>query len=93
MKINVMKVTDVETLGRIAPSGGSGTGYSEYVKFRVHFEDETYRDVVISDWYNHDQWTQFKEELSWSNTCIIIDNWNDVYDMFMTALRHSQINN
>lgn len=89
MKINVMKVINIEKLERIVPSGSSGTGYSQYVKLRVHFEDKTYRTVMISDWYNHDQWSQFKEELSWSNTYVIVDNWNEVYDMFMTALRSS----
>ena len=36
-----MKVVKIEKLERIVPNGGSGTGYSEYVKFRVHFEDKT----------------------------------------------------
>lgn len=84
-----MKVIDIEKLERIVPNGSSGTGYCQYVKFRVHFEDKTHKDVIISDWYNYDQWSQFQEKLSWSNTFIDIDNWDEVYDMFMTALRYN----
>ena len=84
-----MKIIDIKKLERIVPNGSSGTGYSQYVKFRVHFEDKTYEDVTISDWYNYDQWSQFQKELNRLNTFINIDNWTEVYDMFMTALRYS----
>lgn len=83
-----MKVVDIKKLERIVPNGGSGTGYSQYVKFRVHFDDKTYKDVMISDWYNDDQWPQFQEEL-FNQSKTFIDNWFEVYDMFMTAFRYS----
>ena len=85
-----MKVVKIEKLERIVPNGGSGTGYSEYVKFRVHFEDKTYKDVMISDWYNHDQWPQFVKKLNQSINFSVIYNWSEAYDMFMTALKLSR---
>ena len=82
-----MKVIDIEKLERIVPNGGSGTGYGQYLKFRVHFEDRTHKDVTILDWYNSDQWPQFQEELNRTGT--YIDNWNEIYNMFMTAFRYT----
>lgn len=79
-----MKVIKIEHVERIVPNCGSGTGYSQYVKFGVHFDNNTYQEVIVSDWYNNDQWQQFESEL----TMLDIDNWNEVYDMFMTALRN-----
>ena len=77
-----------ERVGEIIPKGGSGTGYCEYVKLRIHYNNHKSSEVLIDNWYTdkHQQLEQLRQHLSDITGLYYINLSVDVITEFFNSL-------
>lgn len=51
MDIQDLKIKNIEPIEQINPTGGSGTGYCQYTKIKVTYENDETQIINISNWY------------------------------------------
>lgn len=52
MEIKDVRVVSFEKIGEIKPKGGSGTGYCEYAKLKITYDNGKTSQVDIPTFYN-----------------------------------------
>ena len=66
MNIQDLKIKNIEPIEQINPTGGSGTGYCQYTKIKVTYENDETQIINISNWYTpkKEQIEEFKNATS-----------------------------
>ena len=66
MNIQDLKIKNIEPIEQINPTGGSGTGYCQYTKIKVTYENGETQIINISNWYTpkKEQIKEFKNATS-----------------------------
>lgn len=66
MNIQDLKIKNIELIEQINPTGGSGTGYCQYTKIKVTYENDETQIINISNWYTpkKEQIEEFKNATS-----------------------------
>lgn len=66
MDIQDLKIKNIEPIEQINPTGGSGTGYCQYTKIKVTYENDETQIINISNWYTpkKEQIEEFKNATS-----------------------------
>ena len=66
MYIQDLKIKNIEPIEQINPTGGSGTGYCQYTKIKVTYENDETQIINISNWYTpkEEQIKEFKDATS-----------------------------
>lgn len=66
MYIQDLKIKNIEPIEQINPTGGSGTGYCQYTKIKVTYENDETQIINISNWYTSKemQVKEFKDATS-----------------------------
>ena len=66
MNIQDLKIKNIEPIEQINPTGGSGTGYCQYTKIKVTYENGETQIINISNWYTpkKEQIEEFKNATS-----------------------------
>jgi hypothetical protein len=66
MDIQDLKIKNIEPIEQINPTGGSGTGYCQYTKIKVTYENDETQIINIANWYTHEkeQIEEFKNALN-----------------------------
>ena len=66
MDIQDLKIKNIEPIEQINPTGGSGTGYCQYTKIKVTYENDKTQIINISNWYTpkKEQIEEFKNATS-----------------------------
>lgn len=66
MDIQDLKIKNIEPIEQINPTGGSGTGYCQYTKIKVTYENDETQIINIANWYTpkKEQIEEFKNATS-----------------------------
>ena len=66
MYIQDLKIKNIEPIEQIKPTSGSGTGYCQYTKIKVTYENDETQIINISNWYTSKemQVKEFKDATS-----------------------------
>lgn len=66
MNIQDLKIKNIEPIEQINPTGGSGTGYCQYTKIKVTYENDETQIINIANWYTpeKEQIEEFKSATS-----------------------------
>lgn len=66
MNIQNLKIKNIELIEQINPTGGSGTGYCQYTKIKVTYENDEAQIINIANWYTpeKEQIEEFKNATS-----------------------------
>ena len=66
MNIQDLKIKNIELIEQINPTGGSGTGYCQYTKIKVIYENDETQIINIANWYisEKEQIEEFKNATS-----------------------------
>lgn len=66
MDIQDLKIKNIEPIEQINPTGGSGTGYCQYTKIKVTYENDETQIINIANWYTSEkeQIEEFKNATS-----------------------------
>lgn len=60
MKLEDVKIQSIKKIDRIIPNMSSGTGYCEYIKLLIEFDNHLSKTILLPDWYT-DLSTQIKD--------------------------------
>ena len=60
MKLEDIKIKSIKKIDRIVPKGSSGTGYCQYLKLLIEFDNHLSKTILLPDWYT-DLSTQIKD--------------------------------
>lgn len=60
MKLEDIKIQSIKKIDRIILNMSSGTGYCEYIKLLVEFDNHLSKTILLPDWYT-DLSTQIKD--------------------------------
>ena len=65
MKIEDIKIQSIKKIDRIIPNISSGTGYCEYIKLLIEFDNHLSKTILLPGWYTDlpAQINDFKTEM------------------------------